>query len=127
MALQPNPQSPLSLSLSIAALMCLAVHHPDTLAQPDVLPLDLLVNAGALQQRALLRIIRTAPSLRQKYVAALATLATSADPLTSTEAIRLLGTSALGSPLPSASLSGRSPSDAGDWPNHLYWCANRLV
>ena len=57
--LQYNPQSPLHPSLAIAALTCLAVHHPDTLAQLDVLPLDLLVNAGALQQRALLRIIRT--------------------------------------------------------------------
>ena len=55
----------------MAALTCLAVHHPDTLAQLDALPLDLLVNAGALQQRA----------------AALAALATSADLLPSTEVI----------------------------------------
>ena len=86
----------------MAGITCLAVHHPDTPAQLDAHPLDLLVNAGALQQRALLRIVRTAPALQPKYAAALAALATSADPLTSTEAIRLLGTAALGSPLPGA-------------------------
>ena len=62
----------------------------------------MLVNTGALQQPALLRIVRTAPALQPKYAAALAALATSADPLTSAEAIRLLGTSALLSPLPAA-------------------------
>ena len=35
---------------------------PDTIAQLDDLPLDMLVNAGALQQRWLLHIVRTAPA-----------------------------------------------------------------
>ena len=63
------------------------MHHPDTIAQLDALPLDLLINAGALQQRALLHIVRTAPALQPKYAAALAALTTSADPLKSTEAM----------------------------------------
>ena len=155
----------------------------------------MLVNAGALQQRALLRIVLTAPALQPKYAAALAALATSADPLTSTEAIPLLGTAALVSPLsaatclatlkagdvpidavitalnafPTAGLlrlarilstagvpsvlpatamaraflhpsgvpghpapaarppSGRSPSDACDWPKRLCWCGICIV
>lgn len=45
-------------------------------------------------------LVRTAPTIQQKSAAALAPHATSTDLLTSTEAIRLLGSSALGSPLP---------------------------
>ena len=66
-ALQYNPRSPLHLSLAIAALTSLivhrprppveirrgpgracAVHHPDTIAQLDTLPLDLIVNFSPL-------------------------------------------------------------------------------
>ena len=47
-------------------LTCLAVHNPDTISQLDAVLLDTLVNAGALQKRALLRIVRTAPSLQPK-------------------------------------------------------------
>ena len=42
------------------------MHNPDTLSQLDAVLLDMLVDAGALQKRALLRIVRTAPSLQQK-------------------------------------------------------------
>ena len=71
----------------------------------------------ALQQRALLRIVRTAPALHPKYAAALAALATSADPLASTEAIRLLGTSAPVSLLPGATcLATLEAGAAGDVP-----------
>ena len=57
------------------------------------------------------------PTLQPKYAAALAALATSADPLTSTEAIRLLGTSALVSPLPGATcLATLEAGAAGDVP-----------
>ena len=57
------------------------------------------------------------PTLQPKYAAALAALATSADPLTSTEAIRLLGTSALVSLLPAATcLATLEAGAAGDVP-----------
>ena len=71
----------------------------------------------ALLKRALLHIVCTAPAVQPKYAAALAALATSADPLTSTEAIPLLGTAALGSPLSAATcLSTLEACAAGDAP-----------
>ena len=50
-----------------AAVACLAIEHaPDTLSKLDAVLLDILVNAGALQKRVLLRVVRTAPSLQPK-------------------------------------------------------------
>ena len=82
--------------------------------------------ASTIYRRRLARQCRRAPAARaaphpphrptfqSKYAAALAALATSADPLTSTEAICLLGTSALVSPLPGATCL--ATLEAGDVP-----------
>ena len=99
---------------TITTITCLAVHTPTP--SPSSMRSRTTSHKNPNHAAALLTV-RTATALQPKYAAALAALTTSADPLTSTEAIRLLGTSALGSPLPAATcLATLEAGAAGDVP-----------